>query len=181
MQARTIMSLFKPVCKDEKDRECIRKWRDLLHAEAKYKRIPTALVPMYMNEKVNFWLLEKQKQLAFSEYYLLCQIFVPTNWESVAIHPYKVACILCAYVNTHSFESALLRSGSPGFFDKFFKAHIEDRSLSHSQQGILRSLIRERLSINQTLDIFEKNLEVEYDGRSICVLFAKFMEDFSGL
>jgi hypothetical protein len=175
------MSLFKPVCTDEKDKECLQKWRRLLLEKAKFKRIPLALIPMYINEKVNQWLLEKQKQLSFAEYYLLCQIFIPTNWESVAIHPSKVACILCAYVDTHDYESALVRSSSPEFLNNFFKAHIEDRSLSHSQQKILTSLIRERVKVSLTLEIFGKNLEEVYDGRSICTLFSKFMIDNPGL
>lgn len=150
----------------------------MLEIEAKFKRIPVAFIPMYMNEKVNHWLLEDEGQLSFSEFFLLSQIFVPTNWESVAIHPSKVACILCAYVDTHSFESALLRVNSPGFLDDFFRAHIEDRSLSHSQDRILTSLIRERTCVVRALNTFG---EKQYDGRSLEHLFSMFLQSRPGL
>jgi len=161
------MSLFKPACNTEKNKEVVRKWRKCLDLEAKVKRIPLALVPMYTNEKVNSW-LQEQEQLTSDELNELCQIFTPTNWDSINNHSSKVACMLCAYVDSYSFESAEFFLQRPGFMKRFLSAHLRDFSKAMDQEMIFVSLVRIRtqqfkLKVLESLDL-EK-------------LFFKFLKD----
>jgi len=164
------MSLFKPACTTEKDREVVQQWRKSLEMEAKLKRIPMALVPMYGNEKVNHW-LQEQEQLSTDEFHAMCQIFTPTNWNSINNHITKVACMLCAYVDSHSFESALFLLERPGFMKRFLSAHLKDFSRAMEQENILDALVRKR-----TFD-FESKYSDMSDGLDMEKLFFKFLED----
>jgi len=163
------MSLFKPVC-TEKDMDVVKKWRKCLELEAKVKRIPLALVPMYSNEKVNHW-LEEQEQLSSHEVYVLCQIFIPTNWDSINNHHDKVACMLCAYVDSYSFESAKFFLQRPGFMQRFLSAHLSDFPLAMEQENILDSLHRRRIHG------FQSQVPEETAGPDMEKLFFKFLKD----
>ena len=162
------MSLFTPACTTEKDKEVVQKWRKGLEREAKFKRIPLALVPMYSNEKVNNW-LQEQEQLSSEEFHKLCQIFSPTNWDSINNHRSKVACMLCACVDSHSFESALFLLERPEFMKRFLSAHLKDFSNAMEQENILESLVRKR--------IFDSKVSEKSEGPDIEKLFFKFLRD----
>ena len=155
-------SLFKPVC-NSRDAFVASKWRNLLKMDSFNKRIPEALVPFYINEKVQLWIQNcgVMEELFEQEKRYLSQLFTPMNWESLAIHPYKLACLLCVNIDSHSFESALFRAQDPNFFRDFLWSHYKDRQTDKAEErAILKTLYECR----------------EYTGRDLKSLFFLFLQ-----
>jgi len=160
------MSIFTP---RPKDKVVIRKWRELLQQECVNKRIPQALVPVYCNEKVQHWIQScgESQDLLEQEARYLSRIFVPTNWESMTIHPSKVACLLCVNVDSHSFDSAMFRVSDPNYLSRFMRAHYSDKQDEKSVENAM---------LAGMYDI----LDADYSGRDIKSLFFLFLRDNPG-
>ena len=159
-------SLFTPLCKPE-DAFIASKWRNLLRLDSHNKRIPEALVPLYCNEKVQLWIQNCGEivDLLDQEARYLSRIFSPLNWESLAIHPSKLACLLCVNIDSHSYESAMFRVSDPDFFRSFIWSHYKDRLGDKSEErAFLKSL-------------YESS---EYTGRPLKTLFFLFLRDNPG-
>jgi hypothetical protein len=152
-----------------KDVVVIRKWRDLLQRECVNKRIPKALVPVYCNEKVQRWIQTCgiNQDLLDQEARYLSRIFIPTNWESMTIHPSKVACLLCVNVDSHSFDSAMFRVSDPHFLNCFMRAHYQDKQ---GDKGVENAILK---------GIYDF-LDSDYTGRDIKSLFFLFLRDNPG-
>jgi hypothetical protein len=153
------MELLSSFILNDKDLVIINEWRDLLLAEAERKRIPLALRTSYVNEKVYHW-IQRRVINNPDEYNLLLGIFPMTNWESVCYHDWKIAVVLCAYVNFHTFESAIRRVKEPDFMSAFLRAHSKDREAERTRMKLLRN-----------------DVDVLYLGRPIIELFSSFLED----
>ena len=149
------------------DNKALDSWRKLLNSYGKLKKIPSGLLPIFVNEFVHKWMNENNFE--YDECRYLTRIFPVSSWDSFLVHKTKVACLLCAHIPAYNYETAMVRVEESEFMKFFLLAHFQDK-------------IQDLNTMNQIdvlQSIFEGNLK--YSGRSIQDFYVNFYIDHANL
>ena len=149
------------------DTKALESWRKLLNSYGKLKKIPSGLLPIFVNEFVHKWMNENNFE--YDECRYLTRIFPVSSWDSFLVHKTKVACLLCVHVSTYTYETAMVKVEEPEFMKSFLLAHFEDR-------------IQDLNTMNQ-IDVLQSIFQgdLKYCGRLIRDFYISFFHDHSSL